>query len=358
MGGFGPAIPLLQADQGTSGAVAGLHGTALGLASIVAGTLNSRVVHRFGQYKSAWLGIATFLIGAVCFVTFPNPYQTITSIFIAGIGVSIAIANTITYLAGHYGDHAPRAVSQNNAITSAFNLVGTITIGLIAATTVSWRLGLLACVPFAVLLYLFMGRNHSPEHIPDESGHQRGPMSRAFWLSWVGLIFTISTEFALIFWSSALIRERTELSPALSTTLVFAFTLGMLIGRWFGNSIRPELGIDTRLKFVLVLQLLGFFILWAGTIPLVSFLGLLLAGLGTSMQFTLTTLRLLNFSSGKNDQAMGLNILASGFAIAGSPFLLGAIADQVGIAKAFLIVPIFNLVALTVVNLVPVKEAK
>jgi len=52
MGGFGPALPLLQEDQGTSGAVAGLHGTALGLASIIAGALNARVAHKFGRYHA------------------------------------------------------------------------------------------------------------------------------------------------------------------------------------------------------------------------------------------------------------------------------------------------------------------
>jgi len=143
MGGFGPAIPLLQADQGTTGAIAGLHGTALGLASLVAGALNSRVVHRFGRYRSAWLGISIFLFGAFFFVTLSTPVQTITSIFFAGIGMSMAIANTITYLAGHYGDQSPQALSQNNGITSLFNIFGTITIGLLAATAVSWRLGLL-----------------------------------------------------------------------------------------------------------------------------------------------------------------------------------------------------------------------
>ena len=33
LGGFGPSQPLLRADQGTSLTIAGLHGTALGLAS-------------------------------------------------------------------------------------------------------------------------------------------------------------------------------------------------------------------------------------------------------------------------------------------------------------------------------------
>jgi len=60
MGGFGPALPLLQEDQGTSGAIAGLHGTALGVASIIAGYLNAPLVHKYGRYRSIWLGLVTF----------------------------------------------------------------------------------------------------------------------------------------------------------------------------------------------------------------------------------------------------------------------------------------------------------
>jgi hypothetical protein len=37
IGGFGPAQSLLQADQKTTLVVAGLHGTSMGIASIVAG---------------------------------------------------------------------------------------------------------------------------------------------------------------------------------------------------------------------------------------------------------------------------------------------------------------------------------
>ena len=47
LGGFGPAQPLLREDKGTSLTIAGLHGTAMGLASIIAGALNPRVVHKF-----------------------------------------------------------------------------------------------------------------------------------------------------------------------------------------------------------------------------------------------------------------------------------------------------------------------
>jgi predicted MFS family arabinose efflux permease len=357
MGGFGPALPLLQADQGVSGAIAGLHGTALGVSSILAGALNSRIVHRFGRYQAAWLGIALFLIGAIAFVLLPDPSQTIPAAFVIGMGVSVAISNTVTYLAGHYKSQAQRAVSQNNAVTSAFNLIGTVTIGLIATTAISWRLGLLTCIPFAAILYFRFARKYKPEHQPDDQGHQKGSLPITYWIAWLGLFASIAAEFAVIFWSAALIRERTFVSPALATTLVLAFPLGMFLGRWFGTNFFPHISIDQRLKVFITLQIIGFFIFWSSEVVVTSFIALLLVGLGTSIQFTLTTLRLLNLGRPKTDLAMGRSSFAAGIAIAGSPLLLGALADQLGITKAFLIVPGFMALALLIIYLVPVKES-
>ena len=132
----------------------------------------------------------------------------------------------------------------------------------------------------------------------------------------------------------------------------------MFLGRWFGTYIKPALGIDARLKAILALQFLGFLIFWSSEIVITSFIALFLVGLGTSMQFTLTTLRLLSFGDGKTDLAMGYVALASGIAIAGSPFILGALADGVGITSAFLLVPGFMVIAFAIVIAIPTKHGQ
>ncbi|MFM8843324.1 MAG: MFS transporter, partial [Actinomycetota bacterium] len=231
MGGFGPALPLLQAAQGTSAAVAGLHGTALGIASIVAGAFNARIVHRFGRITTVWIGLITFDIGALGFVIFPNAWQTILSIFTAGIGLSITINNTFMKLSIHYAQHSARATSQANGVNSAFSLLGNFIIGVIASSSFSWKLGLLLCIPFTIILYLLLGRQEEYEYIPEESGRQKGSLSFKYWVSWIGMTFCIAAEFAIAFWAAALLRERASISAAHATTLVLAFPLGMMIGR-------------------------------------------------------------------------------------------------------------------------------
>jgi MFS family permease len=353
MGGFGPALPLLQEEQGTSAAVAGLHGTALGLASIVAGTFNARIVHKFGRMKSVWLGLAIFNFGALGFVLLPNAWQTISAIFIGGIGLSITINNTFMKLSIHFSDYSARATSQANGVNSAFMLIGNFTIGMIASSSVSWKLGLLLCIPFTLILYFTLGRAEEFEHIPEESGHQRGSLPIRYWISWVGMIFCIASEFAVAFWAAALLKERTSMEAATATTLVLAFPLGMMMGRWFGTYLFPHFGIDKRLKTIIALQGISFLVFWVSEITVTSFIALFFVGFGTSMQFALSTLRLLRFGKDKPDLAIGKSSLGAGFAIALSPLFLGYLADLFGIIQAFLFVPALVVSAFVIVALVP-----
>ena len=357
MGGFGPALPLLQEDQRTSGAIAGLHGTALGVASIIAGYLNAPLVHKYGRYRSIWLGLVIFNLGAMSFIALPQVWQTIPSILFAGIGLSITVNNAMTYLTSHYKDNSARAVSQANGVNSSFVLIGNFIIGTIAGTQFSWRLGLLICLPFAIILYLTLGKNHKVEHIPDQSGRQKGSLPLKYWLSWIGLMFCIAAEFAIAFWAAALLREKTGLDAATSTTLVLAYPLGMMIGRWFGTYVFPNLDIDERLKLIIALQGLSFFLFWGSEVIIVSFIALFFVGLGTSMQFALSTLRLLRFGWRKPDLAMGKSSLSAGIAIGLSPLLLGFLADLFGIVKGFLLVPILITIAFSIVALLPSKKA-
>jgi predicted MFS family arabinose efflux permease len=198
-----------------------------------------------------------------------------------------------------------------------------------------------------------VGRNEPYEHIPEDSGHQRGSLPMKYWVSWIGMILCIASEFAIAFWSAALLKERTTINAALATTMVLAFPMGMMFGRWFGTYLFPHFGIDKRLKVIIVLQGVSFVIFWVSEILFISFIALFVVGFGTSMQFALSTLRLLRFGKDKPDLAIGKSSLGAGFAIALSPLFLGFLADHFGIIKAFLFVPALIISAFVIVALVP-----
>jgi predicted MFS family arabinose efflux permease len=279
---------------------------------------------------------------------------TILAAGVAGLGVSTVINSFVTSFNNHYKALAPIAVGQANGIASVGYVFGTFTIGTIAQQAPDfWRFGLLLIVPVALFLLLFLRQKSDESYTPHEDGPQGGKLSRAFWISWFGFIATISTEFATSFWSAALVRDRTDASAAISTIAIMALGTGMGLGRFFGGRIMHKLSLDHQLLTILGLQFIGFIGLWLSHNLFFSMAMLLINGLGISIQFALTSLRLINMSDGRPDLAIGKSSLAAGIAIGGAPFLLGVFGDSFGISRAYLMVPVLIIIAAAVVMAVP-----
>lgn len=352
-GGFGPAQPLLRAQQHTSLTVAGLHGTAMGVASILAGVISPALVHRYGRPATSWFGLGVFSIGVFFFVISPPIVLTLTATFLAGLGASTVVIAMVTQLSHHFPHHQSSAVSQGSGVASAGYVLGTLIVGTIAGTRFNWRLGLLLTIPAGILLYIFTRKIIKSEHIIDEQGPQHGALGRKFWISWVGFVACISTEFATTFWAAALLRDRVGSSAAISTICIVALGSGMGLGRWSGPQVLKAFAVDLQLKIVLVIQLVGFAVLWFSHTLWISLSSLLIIGLGISMQFALASMRLIGLSQGRPDLAIGKSSLGSGVAIASSPFLLGVLGDHLGISRAYIMVPLLIMIAFTTTLAIP-----
>lgn len=357
IGGFGPAQSLLRTQQHTSLTVAGLHGTAMGIASIVAGLISPKLVHRLGRATTSWLGLGIFSAGIVMFVFSPPIQLTLVATLIATFGTSIVVVAMVTQLSHHYPLHPSSAVSQASGISSIGYVIGTFTVGAIASTTFNWRLGLLLAIPASGILYLVTRSVIAADHTPDESGPQRGKLNRKFWISWVGFVACISSEFATSFWAAALLRNRVGSSAAISTICVVALGSGMGLGRWFGPHVLKRASLDNQLKSVMTTQFLGFATLWFSHTLWISLTALLVVGIGISMQFALAAQRLIVFSEGRPDLAIGRSSLGSGVAIAAAPFILGVLGDHLGISRAYLMVPVLIVIAFSTIVAIPSTQS-
>ena len=357
VGGFGPAQPLLRAQQHTSLTVAGLHGTAMGIASILAGFLSPKLVHRFGRATTSWLGLSIFSVGVLIFVLSPPIQLTLSATFLAGFGTSIVVISMVTQLSHHYPKHQVSVVSQGSGIASGGYVLGTLIVGAIAGTSFNWRLGLLPVIPASIILYLLTRSVIANEHIPDEKGPQKGSLNRKFWISWVGFVACISSEFATTFWAAALLRDRVGGSAAIATICIVSLGSGMALGRWFGPQILKGAMLDSQLKIVMMTQFLGFGVLWFSHTLWISLIALLVTGAGISMQFALASTRLISFSEDRPDLAMGQSSLGSGFAIAGAPFILGVLGDHFGISRAYVMVPGLIFIAFITIIAIPSSQS-
>ena len=359
LGGFGPAQSLLRADQGTSLTIAGLHGTAMGVASIFAGWANPRIAHRYGRSKSSWIGLSIFITGLTLFVVSPPVYITLPATLITGFGVSVVINAMLTKMSHHYGKAAEVAIPQANGIASVGFVIGTALIGTIAiAYPQLWRLGLLLALPVALILFFVRREKDEDEHVPGEDGPQSGKLSRNFWISWFGFVACISSEFATSFWAAALLKDRVGSTAAISTVAIVALGTGMGLGRWYGGLVLGHLKLDTQLLRVIALQFVGFVGFWLSHNMILSLFCLFVVGMGISMQFALSSIRLIGLSDGRPDLAIGRASLAAGTAIAGAPFLLGLLGDSFGISRAYIMVFVLIAIAFVIVKAIPSQVAE
>jgi len=355
LGGFGPAQPLLRSDQGTSLTIAGLHGTALGIAAIFSGLMNSRLVHHFGRDKTSWIGMWIFCIGVLIFVSLKPVVFTLSATFLSGLGISMVITNLVTRFSHHYKGATPLALPQSNGINSVGFVLGTIVVGILAGTALSWRFGLLLTIPATIILYISARDKNRDPHDREISVRQSGKLSRTYWIACFGFFICICTEFATTFWAAALLRDRIGGTASAATLAIVALGSGMAIGRWYGAIVLKKLRLDHQLITVIILQFIGFAIFWLSHSLVISLITLFITGLGLSIQFALSSLRLIGFSDNRPDLAIGISSLAAGLGIALAPFLLGILGDQFGISRAFLMVPALILIALAIVILVPAK---
>ena len=268
----------------------------------------------------------------------------------------MVINNMVTRLSSHFKQATPLALPQSNGINSVGFVLGTIVVGTLAGTAISWRFGLLLTIPATIILYIFSREKNRDAHDRDVNVRQKGKLSRTYWIACFGFFICICTEFATSFWAAALLRDRVGGTASAATLAIVALGSGMAVGRWYGAIILKRLKLDQQLIAIIVLQFIGFIIFWFSHNVFVSLITLFITGLGISMQFALSSLRLMSFSDNRPDLAIGISSLAAGSGIALAPFILGVLGDHLGISRAYLMVPALILIALLIVILIPSKE--
>ncbi|MBC7290419.1 MAG: MFS transporter [Actinotalea sp.] len=152
--GFGPAVPLLAAEQGTSRALAGLHGTGMAVGTVLAGTVTSSVAVRFGRRVQMLVGAGFLLVGVTALLLGTAPWQTIGAVVVAAIGGNFLLSAAQPALMRHHGSAGAAVVTEANATGSGVGVLAPLVVGVAVAAGLTWRpavgLVLLLAVALAV----------------------------------------------------------------------------------------------------------------------------------------------------------------------------------------------------------------
>ena len=336
---FGPTVPLLREDQGTSRAVSGLHGTALAVGAVVSGLLFARLSERIGRGRLLSGGLIGVSVGLVVYTAGNTLALTLLGALICGTCGSTTVNATSPILSDHHGSAGPASISEGNALATASGAIAPLVIGLAVGLGLGWRAGMLVTL-VGIAAVLLLGRGLSVPNSPPAANEDRRRLSAAFWMAWLILVLCIAVEFSVTVWASDLLRERLGMVSSTAAAAITAVIIGMTVGRVLGARLMLHHSLERLLLLALGIAGAGFIVLWTASVVAVAILGLFVLGLGMGAHYPLSISRAIALSGGRPDLAAGRASIGAGLAIGTAPFLLGALADTYGTRTAFLLVPL------------------
>lgn len=359
---FGPALALLQPQLRFSYALLGAYSTVWAVGATVVGASYSWCVRLVGRRRLLWGSAVLATVGAGLFALGGDVAVTMVGTALLGFAGTMVQVLVQSVLSDRHGSRRDRALVEANIGAGVCAVAAPLLLGLLQAGPVGWRLGLAApALAFAVLAFgyarepLTAGQTSTPTETdaarqaanasltPKKSGAVRGRrvgLPVAAWLFAVLVAFGIGVEFCVIYFGAELLTD-IGLRTDRAATAMSAFYLGILVGRVIGGRLTRHPGRTVTLLWgSLAVTLLGFLGFWLTGAPVPAVLGLFVCGLGVANLFPLSLALTLAAAPGRTDTANSASQLLGGVLLIGGPFLLGGLADRLGLTTAFAVEPI------------------
>jgi predicted MFS family arabinose efflux permease len=333
---LGPLMPFMRGDLRMSYSLASLHFSAFALGAIVIGALADHITLRSGRRTAFWGGGIGMAAGALLVTLSPMAAGTILGALLMGLLGGLLLITIQAALADRYQRRSTVALTEANVVASGFALLAPATVALMTGAGLGWRLTLFPIIAF---LALIAARYHSisfPAHQDTaKAAAERTRLPLVYWAFWCLIALETGAEWCVVYWSPSFLAAETSFSKADAAAALTAFFLAMFISRFIGSRLSRAFPGFVVLTVSLGVALIGFPVFWLAPIPLVHVVGLFVVGLGLANVYPLGVALATEAVPGQTDRASARLSVAAGLSALIAPFILGALADQIGIDHAF-----------------------
>jgi MFS transporter, DHA1 family, inner membrane transport protein len=341
----GNILPFLKQELDLSYRVVSLHSAAIAAGMIAVGLFGDRVVRRWGRRVALVLGAAGATAGAVLLCMAPAAWASIASCALIGALGALIPAVVPALLADLHGARRHIAITEASAASYAFAMTAPLLTSLSIALFAGWRPAVLAGALVGILILVAFRRAAIVDAVRTGAS-SAGGLPAAYWAYWCLLVTVISIEFCILLWAPEFLGKVAGLPQAYAASAAAAFAMAMLVGRTAGSGVVRYVRPQHLFVLALLVTALGFVLYWGAGRPALAIAGLAVLGLGVALLYPLTLGFAIGAAGERGDTASARFMLAAGIAIASMPVLLGALADEVGLHRAHLMVPALVAIAL------------
>jgi MFS family permease len=337
---FGPALALLQAELHFSYTLLGIYSALWAAGAALAGLTFAAFARRLQRAALLWCSAAGATAGAGLFAATHTVAVTMLGAVVLGFAGTTLLTCTQAILSDRHGERRDRALTEANVGAAACAVLAPLLLGLLQGTPASWRAAM--GLPALGLAGLYLRYRHQPLPAAPAArltaGRARLPLS--CWLLATLVAAGIAVEFCLVYFGAELLTA-TGLRTAQAATAMSGFYLGILGGRLGGAWLTRRAGRTVPLLCAsLAVTAAGFLIFWLGGTPVVAIAGLFLCGFGIANLYPLSLALTLAAAPGNGDTANARTQLLGGVLVIAAPYLLGSLADHLGLRAAFTVEPV------------------
>jgi len=354
---FGPALALLRAELHFSYAMVGVYSAVWAAGAAVVGVSFTWASRAFGRRAVLWWSALGAVGGAALFAIAHSVALTLAGAAVLGLAGIMVLTAAQSVLSDRHGPRRDRALVEANIGAAACAVAAPLTLGLLQGTPATWRAGMtLPAVVFAVLFLVYRRQPLAAPAAGPVTGRRPAGLPLACWLLALLVAMGIAIEFCIVYFGAELLTATSGLSTAAAATAMAVFYTGILAGRTgAGVLMRRPRHTAGLLWASLAMTTAGFTAFWLSS-HAVALAGLFAAGLGVANLFPLALSLTLAAAPGHTDAANARTQLLGGLTVIVAPFLLGSVADHVGLLAAFSVVPL--LIALSGLLLLAAQAAR
>ena len=337
---FGPALALLRGELHFSYTVLGAHSALWSGGAALAGASFAAVARRLPRAMLLWGSALGAAAGACLFVAARTVSLSLLGAAVLGFAGTTMLTVTQAALSDRHGPRRDRALTEANVCAAGCAVLAPLILGLLhTMTAAGWRLAL--ALPAVLLAGLYLRYRDldlpvRPTGIPADTVTGRPERLSRTCLVFATLVAAcMGVEFCLVYFGAELLAD-SGMDTAHAATAMSPFYLGLLVGRVGGALFARRSGRTAALLWTsLAVTSAGFLLVWLSGVPAVAVGGLLVCGLGVANLYPLSLALTLAAAPRNSDTANARTQLLGGTVVTTAPYVLGSLADHVGVRAAF-----------------------